>query len=111
MSSSRASDSGICRSSSMTRCAGSASSASEGTTPPRWRNRYKIRAGVEGTISQAARNGIRRTRYLGLNKTNVANALSAAAINLIRLDAWLTETPLGATRVSQFTRLDLALTA
>jgi transposase len=76
-----------------------------------WKERYKIRAGVEGTISQAVRAGIRRTRYLGLNKTHLANALSAAAINLIRLDAWLTETPLGATRVSHFARLDLALTA
>ncbi|MFD1548069.1 transposase, partial [Nonomuraea guangzhouensis] len=70
-----------------------------------WKERYKIRAGVEGTISQAVRAGIRRTRYLGLNKTHLANALSAAAINLIRLDAWLTQTPLGATRVSHFARL------
>ncbi|MEV0595405.1 transposase, partial [Nonomuraea cavernae] len=75
-----------------------------------WKERYKIRAGVEGTISQAVRSGMRRTRYLGLNKTHLANALSAAAINLIRMDAWLTQTPLGATRASHFTQLDLGLT-
>jgi hypothetical protein len=36
--------------------------------------------------------------------------LAAAALNLIRLDAWLTGTPL-ATRTSHFSQLTLALTA
>ncbi|KOV67857.1 transposase, partial [Streptomyces sp. AS58] len=35
-----------------------------------WKERYKHRAGIEGTISQAvARCGMRRTRYTGLRKT------------------------------------------
>jgi hypothetical protein len=76
-----------------------------------WKERYKIRAGVEGTISQAVRTGMRRTRYIGLAKTHLGTVLNACAINLIRLDAWLTETPLGATRTSPFARPDLELTA
>ncbi len=76
-----------------------------------WKERYKTRAGVEGTISQAARLGMRRTRYPGLNKTHLHHALAATAINLVRLDAWLTGTPLGTTRSSHFTQLDLQLTA
>lgn len=74
-----------------------------------WKKRYNVRAGVEGTISQAARRtGIRRTRYTGLPKTHLGNILAATAINLIRLDAWLTGTPLGGTRISHLARLQLA---
>jgi transposase len=73
-----------------------------------WKARYDIRAGVEGTISQAVRRtGIRRTRYTGLAKTHLGNVLAATAINLIRLDAWLINTPLGKTRTSHFATLDL----
>ena len=37
-----------------------------------WKQRYNIRAGVEGTISQAVRRtAIRRTRYHGLPKTHL----------------------------------------
>ncbi|MFJ9847752.1 IS1182 family transposase, partial [Kitasatospora sp. NPDC101155] len=37
-----------------------------------WKTRYNVRAGVEGTISQAVRRtGIRRTRYTGLAKTHL----------------------------------------
>ena len=54
-----------------------------------WRHRYRIRAGVEGTIAQATHvTGIRRARYLGLPKTRLEHNTAAAAINLIRLDAW-----------------------
>ncbi|MFJ9843506.1 transposase [Kitasatospora sp. NPDC101155] len=74
-----------------------------------WQQRYNTRAGVEGTISQAVRRtGIRRTRYTGLAKTHLGNLLAATAINLIRLDAWLTNTPLGKTRTSHLAALDLA---
>ncbi|MDH6114963.1 hypothetical protein P3T34_007178 [Kitasatospora sp. MAP12-44] len=74
-----------------------------------WKARYDVRAGVEGTISQAVRRtGIRRTRYTGLAKTHLGNVLAATAINLIRLDAWLTDTPLGDTRTSHLAALDLA---
>ena len=74
-----------------------------------WKARYDIRAGIEGTISQAVRRTrLRRTPYRGQAKTHLANVLSATAINLIRVDAWLNGTPLGATRVSHLARLDLA---
>jgi transposase len=74
-----------------------------------WKARYNIRAGVEGTISQAVRaTRLRRTPYHGQDKTHLASVLSATAINLIRADAWLNGTPLGTTRVSHLARLDLA---
>ncbi|MGW5277224.1 IS1182 family transposase [Streptomyces sp. NPDC004044] len=74
-----------------------------------WQQRYNTRAGVEGTISQAVRRTrIRRTRYTGLPKTHLGHILAATAINIIRLDAWLTGTPLGETRTSHLARLELA---
>jgi len=42
------------------------------------------RNGVEGTISEFARNGGRRTRYRGLPKTSLCNYLHGAAINVKR---------------------------
>lgn len=76
-----------------------------------WKARYKVRAGVEGTISQAVDLDVRRTRYIGLAKTHLGHVLTASAMNMVRLDAWLTETPLRTTRISHFTRLELQLTA
>jgi IS5 family transposase len=74
-----------------------------------WQQRYNIRAGVEGTISQAVRRTrIRRTRYTGLPKTRLGHIFAATAINIIRVDAWLTGTPLGKTRTSHLARLEPA---
>ena len=74
-----------------------------------WRRKYRIRAGVEGTIAQATHvAGIRRARYLGLPKTRLEHNAAAAAINLIRLDAWWTGHPLDRTRTTHLQRLDLA---
>ncbi|MCX4879253.1 IS1182 family transposase [Streptomyces sp. NBC_00847] len=71
-----------------------------------WKDRYKIRAGVEGTISQAVgRCGLRRSRYRGLAKTSLQHQLTGAAINLARIDAHLTETPRARTRTSHFAAL------
>ena len=73
-----------------------------------WKARYNIRAGVEGTIAQAAHvTGIRRARYLGLPKTRLEHNAAAAAINLIRLDAWWTGKPLDRTRTTCLQRLNL----
>lgn len=75
-----------------------------------WRQRYHIRAGVEATISQLVRRtGIRRTRYAGSDKAYLGHLLTASAVNIVRIDAWLTDTPLGRTRTSHLTRLDLDL--
>jgi hypothetical protein len=77
-----------------------------------WKQRYAIRAGVEGTVNQAvAVTGVRRCRYIGLPKTRLAHILAAAALNLIRLDAWWTRTTLRQPRTSHLVRLDLGLAA
>ncbi|GAA2948255.1 IS1182-like element ISGvi6 family transposase [Streptomyces enissocaesilis] len=71
-----------------------------------WRKRYGHRAGVEGTISQAVQAfGLRRSRYRGLAKTRLQHHLTGAAINLARIDAWLTGRPLARTRTSPFAAL------
>ncbi|MFB8033441.1 IS1182 family transposase [Streptomyces sp. NPDC056004] len=71
-----------------------------------WKERYKTRAGVEGTVSQAVqRCGLRRSRYLGLAKTALQHQLTGAAINLARIDAHLTDTPRARTRTSRFAAL------
>jgi hypothetical protein len=75
-----------------------------------WKARYAARAGVEGTMRQATHvTGIRRARYLGLPKTQLEHNLAAAAINMIRLDAYWTGHPLDRTRTSHLARLDFTL--
>lgn len=51
--------------------------------------------------------GLRRARYDGLNKTHLQHVLTAVAINLVRIDAVITQTPRGRTRRSNFARLAL----
>jgi len=77
----------------------------EQETPP-FRQAYQTRAGIEATLSQAVRGmGIRRARYDGLHKTQVQHVITAVAINLVRIDAVLTQTPRGKTRRSNFAQL------
>ncbi len=72
-------------------------------TTPEWKKRYHRRAGVEGTISQGVRAfGLRKARYLGLAKVHLQHILTATAMNLVRLFAWLSEVPLAGTRISRF---------
>jgi transposase len=67
---------------------------------------YAQRAGVEGTHAQALRVcGVRRARYLGQAKTHLQHILSAVALTLLRIAAWLNGTPLAPTRRSAFARL------
>jgi transposase len=49
--------------------------------------------------------GLRRSRYLGLARTHLQHLLTATAINLGRLAAWIGDTPAGRTRRSAFARL------
>ncbi len=71
-----------------------------------FRARYALRSGIEGTHSQAVRSlGLRRTRYFGLPKTTLSHLFTAAAINLIRLDAFLDGKKTAKTRVSRFAAL------
>jgi transposase len=67
---------------------------------------YARRAGIEGTVSEGIRaHGMRRSRYIGLQRTHLAHVLIAAAINLTHLGAWLTDSPRAHTRHSRFARL------
>src|SRR5206468_679781 len=69
------------------------------------RDKYALRAGVEGTVNQALdRTGIRRARYRGLPKVLLQHVFSATALNVIRLDAYWTGPPTNP-RTSQLTRL------
>jgi transposase len=71
-----------------------------------FRQTYQSRAGIEGTLSQAVRGmGIRRSHYDGLHKTHLQHVITATAINLVRIDALLTQTPRGKTRRSNFAKL------
>lgn len=71
-----------------------------------WRTRYSQRAGVEGTLSQAVRAfGLRRCRYIGLAKTQLQHVVTVIAVNVARVDAWLTERPWAKTRRSAFASL------
>ena len=75
---------------------------------PEFRQEYAKRAGIEATLSQAVRGmGIRRARYDGLPKVQLQHVLTAVAINLVRIDDVLTQTPRGKTRRSTFARLAL----
>ncbi len=67
---------------------------------------YAQRAGIEGTLSQGIRTmGLRRSRYLGQEKTHLQHLATAAALNLIRGIAWAEGLPRAQTRRSAFARL------
>lgn len=73
---------------------------------PQWRALYGVRAGIEGCLSQAMRLcGLRRSRYVGLAKAHLQHVASAAALNVVRLDAWLQGRPRATTRRSRLVRL------
>jgi transposase len=67
---------------------------------------YAPRAGIEATLEQAIRRSdLRCCRYIGLAKTHLQHVLTAAAINLVRLDAWWASVPRAKTRRSRFAAL------
>jgi transposase len=60
---------------------------------------YALRAGVESSLSQGIRRfDFRRSRYLGLARTHLQQLLTATAMNIIRVIAWLWGEPLGERR-------------
>ncbi len=72
---------------------------------------YAKRAGIEGTISQGTRiSDLRRSRYIGLAKTGLLHLLIAAALNFMRVAAWLADVPHARTRQSAFAKLGRAVT-
>jgi len=71
-----------------------------------FRERYALRAGIEGTLSQAVDPlAIRRSRYIGLAKTHLQHILTAAALNLVRVVNWFNDVPRAKTRRSHFAAL------
>jgi hypothetical protein len=72
---------------------------------------YARRAGVEGTMHQAASHGARRARYRSLPKTRLDHIYIACALNLLRLHAYWTGTPLDRRRTSHLARLKHNLAA
>ena len=72
---------------------------------------YARRAGVEGTMHQAAAHGARRARYRSLSKTRLDHVYMATVLNLLRLEAFWTGTPLDRQRTSHLARLELGLAA
>jgi transposase len=60
---------------------------------------YALRAGVESSLSQGMRRfDLRRSRYIGLARTHFQQLLTATAMNLVRVIAWLWGEPLGERR-------------
>jgi len=86
-----------------------AARAAEKTIP--FQAGYARRAGVEGTMHQATSHGARRARYRGLPKTRLDHVYMACALNLLRLEAYWTGTPLDRRRTSHLARLELGLAA
>jgi transposase len=71
-----------------------------------FQERYHIRAGIEGTLSQGiVVGGMRRSRYIGQAKTHLQNVAIATSFNVLRMVAWLMEVPLSKTRKSRFNAL------
>jgi transposase len=67
---------------------------------------YTRRAGVEGTHTQAIRRcGLRQRRSIGHAKTHLQHVLTATALNLVRVAAWLEDVPRATTRRSAFAAL------
>ena len=78
-----------------------------------FKEKYKKRAGVEGTISQGTRSfDLRYTRYVGLAKTHLQHLVTATAMNLTRVAHWFmgVNDPKAQTRCSRFAALRSALT-
>jgi len=73
---------------------------------PAWKRRYRIRAGIESTLSQGVRAfGMRRSRYIGLAKTGLQQVCTAAAMNVSRIVNWLGGRSRAKTRVTRFATL------
>ena len=65
-----------------------------------------VRTGIEGTLSQGMRAcGLRQARSRGLEQVHLQQVLTATALNLCRMHAWLTQQPRAKTRQTAFVRL------
>jgi IS5 family transposase len=67
---------------------------------------HRPHAGIEGTLSQGVRTmHLRRARHVGLAKVRLQHVLTAAALNLVRVAAWLAGHLFARTRQPTFGRL------
>ena len=68
-----------------------------------FKQRYRVRAGVEGTLAQGVQAfDLRYARYRGMAKTSLQHIFTVLAINLTRLVAWWDACPKAQTRPSRF---------
>jgi transposase len=75
-------------------------------TTEAFKQQYAIRAGIEGTLSQGIRAfGLRRCRYRGAPKAHLQHVVTACAINLVRITAWIQGDFPVASRPAPFARL------
>ena len=75
-------------------------------TTQEFKERYALRSGIEGTISQGVRAfDLRRSRYIGQVKTHLQHIITAAALNVSRILAYLMGVSRDGTRVSRFAAL------
>jgi transposase len=59
-------------------------------TTQEFKERYAMRAGIEASLSQGILAfDLRRSRYLGLAKTHLQHLITAPAVNVTRLLAWI----------------------
>jgi transposase len=66
---------------------------------PEFKEKYALRSGVESSLSQGIRRfAVRQSRYRGLARTPLQHLLTATAMHLVRVIAWLKGTPVGARR-------------
>jgi transposase len=80
--------------------------ARERLTTPQGQKEYRLRAGVEGTLSQAVRrSGLRQARYRGLAKTHLQHVATVVALNIVRSVEHLSHKQRAQTRTSRFARL------
>lgn len=78
-----------------------------------WRADYLRRAGIEGTMNQAANTvGLRKARYRGIKKVELEHYTAAIAMNVIRLDSYLylTDQPISRSHTGRLLRLHTTLT-
>jgi transposase len=77
-----------------------------------FKEEYRKRAGIEGTLSQGVRAlGMRRSRYVGKAKIHLQHLATAAAINLGRVADWIAGADREQTRRSAFARVMMPLAA
>jgi transposase len=66
---------------------------------PEFKTQYALRSGVESSLSQGIRRfHLRQSRYRGLARTHLQQLLTAVAMKVVRVLAWLRDEPLGERR-------------